>query len=117
MDMGQHDVRRALGEKAAPFDGRQLERVAQDQDRPADARVAEDAKHLGLALFEPLADLVDRVRLLARPFAADRARRWGLSCAGWLRAGHRIVGGWPLFGLSARPLRLGGSAAARTNPP
>src|ERR1700733_8877217 len=206
MDVGQHDVRRALGKKAAAFDGRQLEWVTEDQDRLAEREqvasqlrvdhrtfvdhdksglrgrtigvegeigrafcalggsvnermngcraraalrshhqrslageggesrltarafgdvagrcrfaasgVAEDAKHLGLALFEPPADLVDRVRLLARPFAADWPRRWGLNCVGWRRPGCRILGRERLFRVSAGPLWLGARAAARTN--
>src|SRR3984957_2440470 len=205
MDVGQHDVRRALGEKAAPFDGRQLKWVAEDQDRLAereevasqlrvdhrtfvnhdkpglrgrtigveseigrafcalgrsvnermngcrartalrshhqrslarkggesrlaarafgdvarkgrfaDSGVAKDAKHLGLASFEPSADLVDRFRLLARPFAADRP--WGRGVDGMmLRPGCCIFGGSPHFCLFIRALRLGAYAAARTN--
>ena len=78
--------------------------------RFADFGVAEDAKHLGLAAFEPLADLVDRFRLLARPFAADWPR--GRVVDGMmLRPGWCIFGGGPHLCLFARALRLGGCAA------
>src|SRR3984957_17545805 len=83
--------------------------------RFADSRIAEDAKHLGLALFEPPADLVDRVRLLARPFAADWPRRWGLSRAGGLRPGCRLLGRRALFDVSTHLPWLGARAATRTD--
>ena len=200
MDLGQHHVRRAVGEKAAAFDGRQLEGVAQHQDRLAereevarqlrvdhrafvdhdqpglrgrpvgvegeggrafgalarpvnervdgrraraalrahhqrglageggerrlaarafgdvarkrrlaDARIAEEAKHLGLALLEPPADLVDRLRLLARPFAADRPRRSGADAGdGCVRAAASSAAG----GVPACSLARFGSAVA-----
>src|ERR1700722_13017819 len=194
MDLGQHDVGRAVSEKAAAFDGRKLERVAQDQDRLAerekvarqlrvddrtfvdhdeprlggrpigvkgegwrafgtlarpvnervdgrraraalrshhqggfageggerglaaralgdvarqrrlaDARVAEETKHLRLALFEPSADLVDRLGLLARPLAGDRSRKRGAGYGGLLRPGWR---GRLRFSWFARAFRL-----------
>src|ERR1700727_3629591 len=206
MDVGKHPARRALDEKATPLDGRQLEWVAEDQDRLAereevasqlrvdhrtfvdhdkpgvrgrtvgveseigrafcalgrsvnermngcraraalrshhqrslarkggesrlaarafgdvarkcrfaDSGVAKDAKHLGLALFEPPADLLDGVRLLARPFAADWPRRWDLRCAGGLRPGRRLLGRRALFGVSTRLPWLGARAATRTD--
>ena len=43
--------------------------------RLADAGVAEQAEHLRLAGLQPAADPVDRLGLLARPFAARSARR------------------------------------------
>src|SRR5208337_3521559 len=42
--------------------------------RLADAGVAEQAEHLRLAGLQPAANLVDRLSLVARPFAPDRLR-------------------------------------------
>ncbi len=46
MDLGQHHVGRALGEKAAALDRRQLERIAEHQDRLAERE--EVARQLGV---------------------------------------------------------------------
>ena len=203
MDLGQHHVRRAFGEIAAALDRRQLERIAQDQDRlaerkqvarelgvdhrafvdhdepgagsgpvgvegegrrafralarPVDERVdggragaalgahhqrrlageggegrvaarafgdvagerrladpgiAEQPEDLRLARLEPTADRVDRLRLLGRPFAADRARWRG--GAARTPAGASSPGACaPASSLGA--LRFGGRAAPRTD--
>ena len=81
------------------------------QRRLADARVPEQAEQLGLAGFQPAADLVDRLGLFARPLAANRLRGRG-------RRGGR--GGLPRRGgqilrLPVRALRLPVRAAARAD--
>src|SRR5208337_2135662 len=111
--------------------------------RLADAGVAEQAEHLRLAGLQPAANLVDRLSLVARPFAPDRLRarrfrrdggRGGRRCGGSprlglrlllfglrrcaaARAGRRLAAEIIVFGAAGRTLALGSEAAHRERVP
>ena len=82
--------------------------------RLADPGIAEQAEDLRLALLEPAADRVDRLRLLGRPFAADRARRRSAPARAPAGAARRAPGAPPpRSGVSARrPRRIASRPAA-----
>ena len=131
MHLGQHDVRRGVGEKAAAAHGGQLRRIAEHKDRLAkrqkiaaerlvdhrafvdddelgagDGALFVQHKHrlLGLGVARPVDQAVDGARALAA-FRAQHQRR----LAGVGGKAHLAVG---VFGELSRERRLAGAGVA-----
>ena len=79
--VGAHHHRRLAGEGGEGGFARRALRDMPGERRLADAGVAEQPEHLRLAVFQPLADPVDRLGLLARPLARPEGLTRGAGAA------------------------------------